>query len=66
MPWELGRSGNPLFHCDDYLAAHPDAAASGINPLVHFVLYGSHTHLWKEGVQFGRHASPAGPAACGQ
>ncbi len=31
-------SPHPLFDCEAYLDAHPDAAAQGENPLVHYVL----------------------------
>jgi hypothetical protein len=31
-------SPHPLFDCQAYLDAHPDAAAQGANPLVHYVL----------------------------
>jgi GT2 family glycosyltransferase len=40
--WTQGHAGHPLFDADWYLAAHPDIAAIGENPLVHFVLYGRH------------------------
>jgi hypothetical protein len=31
-------SPHPLFDCEAYLGAHPDAAAQGTNPLVHYLL----------------------------
>ena len=31
-------SPHPLFDCEAYLDAHPDAAAQGANPLVHYLL----------------------------
>ena len=39
-----GRDPNPYFDTDAYLAANPDVAASGMNPLEHYDMYG-----WKEG-----------------
>jgi hypothetical protein len=33
-----GMSPHPLFDCGSYLRAHSDAAAEGVNPLVHHLL----------------------------
>src|SRR5207253_3258090 len=37
------RQPHPLFDTEYYLATNPDVAASGINPLLHYLRYG-----WKE------------------
>ena len=38
--WRTGNQPSPGFDSDFYLAAHPDVAKAGINPLVHYVQYG--------------------------
>ena len=38
--WRDQPTGHPMFDAAWYLKAYPDAAASGDNPLVHFVLHG--------------------------
>ena len=38
--WKQGLAPNSHFHTGWYLARYPDVAASGINPLVHFLNYG--------------------------
>ncbi len=40
-----GRNPGPLFDTKSYLARNPDVAASGINPLIHYLLLG-----YKQGV----------------
>jgi len=44
--WEMygaaeGRNPNAVFNTKEYLAANPDVAASGMNPLTHFLQYGA-------------------------
>ena len=36
-----GRNPGPAFDTKSYLARNPDVASSGLNPLVHYLLYGS-------------------------
>jgi len=36
-----GRDPNPMFSTKAYLKLNPDVAISGMNPLLHFVLYGA-------------------------
>ena len=38
--WHQGMSGHPLFDAAWYRESNPDVAATGTNPLLHFVLYG--------------------------
>ena len=38
---EEGRNPNAVFNTEEYLAANPDVAASGMNPLTHFIEYGA-------------------------
>ncbi|NDU99425.1 glycosyltransferase [Pseudoroseicyclus tamaricis] len=38
--WQEGRDGGAGFSIDDYLAANPDVAEAGLNPLAHYVLTG--------------------------
>lgn len=40
--WRQMRTGHPLFDVRWYLKTYPDCAASGENPLVHFVVHGRH------------------------
>ena len=42
--WSEGRDPNAFFSSDGYLAANPDVAAAGVNPLIHFQNGG-----WSEG-----------------
>ena len=44
--WEMygadeGRNPNAIFNTEEYLAANPDVAENGINPLDHFLMYGA-------------------------
>ena len=39
--WSEGREPSAVFVGRAYLKANPDVAASGMNPLVHFVLHGA-------------------------
>lgn len=38
--WREGLSPSPFFDGPYYLAAHPDVAAAGINPLLHYIHWG--------------------------
>jgi hypothetical protein len=38
--WRLGLDPSPKFSTSFYLQAFPDVAASGMNPLIHYVLHG--------------------------
>ncbi|TCK31689.1 glycosyl transferase family 2 [Ancylobacter aquaticus] len=38
--WKQGADPSPFFDGAHYLATHPDVAASGLNPLVHYALWG--------------------------
>lgn len=40
LGWTLGLAPNPTFSSSAYLAAYPDVRHVGINPFVHFALYG--------------------------
>lgn len=42
--WREGRDPDALFSTSGYLAAHPDVAATGVNPLLHYDGFG-----WREG-----------------
>ena len=48
--WRDGRDPSPRFCTDSYLHMYPDVAASGINPLLHFL---------RHGIAEGRRAYPA-------
>lgn len=37
-----GLTPNPTFSGEDYLDAHPDVRKAGINPFLHFAIYGQH------------------------
>jgi hypothetical protein len=36
-----GYNPNPLFDGQDYLARHPDVSAAGMNPLLHYLVFGA-------------------------
>jgi glycosyltransferase involved in cell wall biosynthesis len=38
--WKSGINPSPDFDANYYLATHPDVLEAGINPLVHYILYG--------------------------
>ena len=38
--FKLGLNPSPLFHTSNYLNTYSDVAESGLNPLLHFLLYG--------------------------
>jgi lipopolysaccharide biosynthesis protein len=38
--WSKGLSPHPLFDGDGYLRRYRDVASSGVNPLIHYLLYG--------------------------
>ena len=41
MGWRIGCDPNAFFSTEDYLRSNPDAGATGLNPFVHYVLYGA-------------------------
>lgn len=41
LGWRLGRDPSRHFRTNDYLAARPDVAAAGMNPLLHFIKHGN-------------------------
>src|SRR3954447_6973661 len=57
------RSPGPLFDAKDYLTRHPDVAASGINPLVHFLQFGAAEHRTAQSVANESPRDKRGPSS---
>jgi len=53
-----GRLGNPhpLFDCGSYLAAHPEVAQLGVNPLLHYIRQKKVMHVGRESATGGSRA----------
>jgi hypothetical protein len=50
--WKEGRDPSPQFDTKDYLAANPNVKALGVDPLIHFLVYGDQEqrHAVNDGV----------------
>jgi hypothetical protein len=52
-------SPHPLFDCESYLRAHPNAIAAGVNPLVHYLAQSRK----RDGIPFAAEGSQFGCAS---
>ena len=63
--WQKGLNPSPFFDNEEYLSLYPDVRQNGINPLLHFELYGYGEGRYREQIEARRRdIAAAYPAYC--